>query len=301
MSEIINSKGVYALAVVPFDEDGNIDWANFISYIKWLAKQKPNFIFVPCGTSEIFDLTDSERLRLAKVAAENSQGIPVVSCANAAEIYEEQINEVKKMSLTGVSMISLITNGLGHFQNGLFEYLTTLAKHTSLPIMLYECPRKKPHLMESRTYYNLVETGKFVSIKDTTCTLSGIKSKIDVQGSSSVLQANLENLLLSYRLGARGVAAITTAFAPHLFVKQFEAVQSEDWKAAELYQEKIILLNNALSEGAGLHPASGKYLLWKLGILASYKTRNGSQLTEAQKAGLDVFFYYATNHGILKA
>lgn len=156
----------------------------------------------------------------------------------------------------------------------------------------------QPCNMSGKAYGELVKTGRFHGIKDTTCTMAGIKDKIAVQGDSAVLQANIPLLFDAYMAGARGVCATPTSCGANLFRKMYDEffVEKDIAKARETFNE-IILLDNAIDSGFN---ASAKYLVSLQGIPMTTVTRTGSSVNEARRRSIEAYYEYAKEHGMLK-
>ena len=156
----------------------------------------------------------------------------------------------------------------------------------------------QPCNMSGKAYGELVKTGRFHGIKDTTCTMAGIKDKIAVQGDSAVLQANIPLLFDAYMAGARGVCATPTSCGANLFRKMYDEffVKKEIAKARETFNE-IILLYNAIDSGFN---ASAKYLVSLQGIPMTTVTRTGASVNETRRRSIEAYYEYAKEHGMLK-
>ncbi|MEI6579869.1 MAG: dihydrodipicolinate synthase family protein [Eubacteriales bacterium] len=288
--------GVWALLLTPFQEDRSIDFNVLEQYAEWQAANKPQHIFAVCGSAEMTSLNIEERIKIATIAAAKAGSVPVVATANLEPSWLAQVEEVKRMAATGVSGLVFVTKGYGNDQNRMFAYLTELSTYTNLPIMLYECPAFSPSRMEAETYGKLVQTGRFVSIKDTTCTMPAIKEKIAVQGESSVLQANIPYLFEAYQAGARGVCATTTTCGTHLFVKMWDEFSNGRVEEARKTHEHICWLDNAIDSG---FCATAKYLVNLQGIPMNWFTRGNQELNPQRLKALDVWYEWAKEYGIM--
>jgi 4-hydroxy-tetrahydrodipicolinate synthase len=176
-----------------------------------------------------------------------------------------------------------------------YDYLVSLASHTDLPVILYEFPGMRPHLMDPGVYGRLAATGKFKGIKDTTSVLTEIEKKIAVQGDSNVLQANIPFLYDAYEKGARGVVATPTTCGADLFVKMWDAWVREDKAAAKAFYERIILLDNAIDSGFN---ASAKYICRLRGVNMEVYTRTGASLSPARYRSLEAYVDWAKSNGV---
>ncbi len=290
-------RGIYSLLLTPFKEDKSIDYDVYAQYVEWQAEKGSHHLFSVCGSAEMTLLTPEERVKCAQIAVKHACGAEVVATANLDPTWQRQVEEVKRMEQTGVDGLVFVTRGVGDNDEQLVEYLSELAEHTTLPILLYEFPGFQPHCMSGKAYGQLVETGKFKGIKDTTCSLDRIKEKIAVQGESAVLQANIPFLFDAYVAGARGVCATPTSCGAGLFRKMYDEffVEKNIEKARETYNE-IILLDNCIDSGFN---ASAKYLVQLQGIPMSTVTRAGSEIGPARRRSIESFHEYATQKGIL--
>lgn len=289
--------GVYSLILTTFNEDLSVDYRAYEEYVSWQASFKPQHLFANCGSSEMTALTAEERIKLAGLAVKNSLGVPVYATANLAYDREKELEEMKALEQQGVTGLVFVSKGMGNKPEEQYEYLAELSTHTKLPIILYEFPGMSPHLMDASVYGKLVETGRFMGIKDTTCRLETIKEKIAVQGDSNVLQANIPFLYDSYEAGARGVVATPTTCGADLFVKMWDEWVKGDKKTARETYNQIILLDNAIDSGFN---ASAKYLCICRGVNMKCINRSKQQLSPARKRSVEAYVEWATSSGILK-
>ena len=282
-------RGVYSLLLTPFKEDKSIDYDVYAQYVEWQVERGTHHLFSVCGSSEMTTLTPEERVKCATIAAKHSGSAEVVATANLEPTWHMQVEEVKRMEQTGVDGLVFVSKGYADNDQRLVEYLSELAGYTTLPIILYEFPGMQPCNMSGKAYGELVKTGRFHGIKDTTCTMAGIKDKIAVQGDSAVLQANIPLLFDAYMAGACGA---------NLFRKMYDEffVEKDIAKARETFNE-IILLDNAIDSGFN---ASAKYLVSLQGIPMTTVTRTGSSVNEARRRSIEAYYEYAKEHGMLK-
>jgi len=288
--------GVHALMVTPFKDDNTVDFDVFADYVRWQAANKPQFLFAVCGSAEMKMLSFGEREKIASLAVQNAGGIPVFTTGNLAFDWETQVEELKRLEQTGVAGFVFTTKGYGESHEKMYDYMTALAAKTTLPIVIYEFPGFKPCKMQAHTYGDLVKTGRFVGIKDTTCTMAGIKEKIAVQGNSSVLNANVPLLYDTYLAGGRGVMSTTTTCIAKLFVRQFAQVQAGDFAAAKKTHEYICVLDSVLGDG---FPCAAKYFLTLQDVPMRCETREGKTLSDSQKRALDMAYDWAKSENLL--
>ncbi|MBR3620666.1 MAG: dihydrodipicolinate synthase family protein [Clostridia bacterium] len=288
--------GVYTLLLTPFNEDLSIDYKTYEEYVSWQASFRPQHLFAVCGSSEMTRLSREERIKCASLAVKNSDGVPVFATGNLETEHDAEVEEIKALEQQGVAGLVFVTKGLCDRPQEQFEYLSSLAQCTGLPVILYEFPGLRPHLMDASVYGKLVETGRFHGIKDTTCLLDKIKEKIAVQGESNVLQANIPFLFDSWKAGARGVVATPTTCGADLFVKMWSEWVSGDESAAEKTYWQIINLDNAIDSGFNM---SAKYLCRLRGIGFNPINREGATISLARMRSLKAYYDWAHYNGIL--
>ncbi len=288
--------GVYALMLTPYHDDLTIDYDTYAAYTEFQAATGAGHLFAVCGTSEMAEMTLDEREKLAKLTVKHAGGTSVVATANLEPSWFAQVEEVKRMSQTGVDGLVFITKGMHDDPQRQFTYLSELAGYTDLPLFLYEFPGCQPHKMEADVYKKLVETGRFVGIKDTTCHMKDIQEKIDVQGDSNVLQANIPLLFEAWKAGARGVMATPTSCGAQLFQKMWDAFTAGDMDAAEKAYQHIILLDCAIDSCFNV---SAKYLVQLQGITGMKPINRGHRvLDEARMASLKAYYDWAKSNGL---
>ncbi len=288
--------GVYTLLLTPFNEDLSIDYKTYEEYVSWQASFRPQHLFAVCGSSEMTRLSREERIKCASLAVKNSDGVPVFATGNLETEHDAEVEEIKALEQQGVAGLVFVTKGLCDRPQEQFEYLSSLVQCTDLPVILYEFPGLRPHLMDAAVYGKLVETGRFHGIKDTTCLLDKIKEKIAVQGESNVLQANIPFLFDSWKAGARGVVATPTTCGADLFVKMWSEWVSGDESAAEKTYWQIINLDNAIDSGFNM---SAKYLCRLRGIGFNPINREGATISPARMRSLKAYYDWAHYNGIL--
>lgn len=270
-ADITRFEGIMALLLTPFHDDLSIDWSAYEKYLDWQLHWEPHGLFAVCGTSEMKWLSLEERLELARLAVKHAGDRTVVATANLGSDLTQHANEVAQMIETGVSGVVLVPPpGLGKDPKALQEYYAGLIESASVPVFLYEWPQSDPYLLDPAIYATLVEQHGLMGIKDTTCTLDGIKAKIDVAPQAIVYQANMPYLLDAVKAGARGMMAVTTAACADLALSFWRNAEQGEYAAAERDHFQLVTLDAVQRYG---YPATAKYLAGLRGVDISPVTR----------------------------
>lgn len=283
--------------LTPFNEDKTVDWKTYEEYCEYQASQGVEHLFAVCGSSEMACLTLEERLRLASLTAKHKGDTTIVATANMEVSWFAQVEEVKKMSETGVDGLVFTTKAFGNAPERLISYIGELKEFTSLPVFMYEFPGLKPHLISGETYGRLVKECGIKGIKDTTCTMEGITAKIANKGDSCVIQANMPFLFEAYKAGSRGVMATPTSCGGAFFRRFHEAFMSGNMKEAEKRFHEIIMLDNAIDNGFN---NSAKYLVQLQGI-KNFRpiNRTPDTLTPARMESIKAFHDWCVINGLM--
>lgn len=293
-----NITGIFSLMLTPYHEDKTIDWATYEEYCDYQVEQGVEHLFAVCGSSEMKELTLEERLKLATLTAKHKGDTTIVATANMEASWFAQVEEVKRMSETGVDGLVFVTKGFGNDPERLISYIGELKEYTSLPVFMYEFPGLQPHLIDGKTYGRLVSECGIKGIKDTTCTMEGITDKIRHKGDSNVIQANMPYLFEAYKAGSRGVMATPTSCGGAFFRRFHDAFMSGDMKEAEKRFHEIIMLDNAIDNGFN---CSAKYLVQLQGIKNFLPiNRGGCVLSPARLESLKAFHDWCVLNGLMK-
>lgn len=284
--------------LTPYNDDLSVDYKAYEEYADWQAEQGVEHLFAVCGSSEMAQLTLEERIKLAELTVKHKGNTTVVATANMEPSWFAQVEEVKRMTATGVDGIVFTTKGFGNDEDRLVSYIGELKQYTDLPVFMYEFPGLKPHLISGHAYGRLVKECGIYGIKDTTCTLDGIKAKIDEKGDSCVIQANMPFLFDAFKAGARGVMATPTSCGGAFFQRFFEAFMSGDMKLAEKRYNEIILLDDAIDNGFN---CSAKYLVNLQGLKSMKAINRGGQVLSAGRyRSLEAFHAWCVAEGLMK-
>ena len=215
--------GCYVTMVTPFDADGAIDWPAFDQMIEWYIASGCVGIFTPCLSSEMYELTDDERLAVARRALSRAAGrAQIVSVGTYGGPIEDQADFVLRM-VECCDAVVVNTSALASEDEddsvwrGRAEQLLSMTG--DVPLGLYECPVPYKRLLTPELAEWCGRAGRFYFHKDTSCRMADIRAKLHRMRGGSTLRffnANVETLLPSVRAGGAGFSGISANFYPHL-------------------------------------------------------------------------------------
>ena len=133
-------EGVHTALVTPF-RNNKVDEDSLRELIDFQFNNGISGI-VPCGTTgESPTLTDSEHKRIIEISVEAANGRGLVIAGTGSNCTREAIEMTQFAEESGASATLLVCPYYNKpSQEGLFQHYKSIAKETSLPIMLYSIP-----------------------------------------------------------------------------------------------------------------------------------------------------------------
>ena len=256
------ANGVWPVMLTPYTEDNRIDYDGVSEMLQWYDSQKVTGVFAVCQSSEMFFLSKEERLSLASYIIKNRpKGMGVVVSGHVAPTLNEQIEEAQAVVDMGADSYVFISNQFASPEEDddvakkNIEALISGVDAESFGI--YECPHPYKRLMTPELLAWCAQTGRFSFLKDTCCSLSELKAKINaVDGTPlKVFNANAATLLESLRMGAAGYSGIMANFHADLYSWLCANFEKEP-KKAEILQD---LLGFASTIECQMYPVNAKY------------------------------------------
>jgi 4-hydroxy-tetrahydrodipicolinate synthase len=272
--------------ITPFTDDGQLDLVAVDRLVDHYVGQGVDGLFAVCGSSEMFDLSQDERVALATRVVQAAAGrVPVIASGHVSAPLQGQLDELQAMAGTGVDAVVLITSLLAEPTEpdaavwpGLERLLGRL--DPAMPLGLYECPRPYKRLLTPALLRRCADTGRFVFSKDTSCDADAViaKHRAVAGGPPRVYNANTATLLPTVRAGVGGYCGVMANFHPRLYRWLLDHPRHD--RAEEVAQ---LLTTFALIERQR-YPANAKEHLRLEGVLAGTRCRTGSALTPVERS-----------------
>ncbi|MGI5977331.1 MAG: dihydrodipicolinate synthase family protein [Candidatus Limivicinus sp.] len=230
--------GVWPVMLTPFSDDGKIDYGALEELIDWYAGKGCDGLFAVCQSSEMFFLSQDERVELAAFVKKHAGKLPVIASGHVSDSMEAQKQEMQRMADTGVDAIVLLSN---RFDNGTGDdelFIKNLDELTaslpeSVPLGFYECPYPFKRVLTPAILRHCLDVGRYHFIKDTCSDINCIRAKLDIlRGTGMKLfNANTASLSKSLEAGASGYCGVMANFHPELYKWLVENRVSQPEKA----------------------------------------------------------------------
>ena len=273
MSKI--ASGIYPVMITPFTADNQVDYEAVDQMMEFYARGGCQGVFAVCQSSEMFCLTEEERVKLAARVVKAAAGrMCVVASGHISDRMEDQIRELRRVSETGVDAVVMISNRLAGKDEP--DEVLIQNMHCILDAIpgvtfgMYECPYPYKRLLTPKVLEAMAETGRFTFIKDTCCDADLIARRIALlHGRIQLFNANCATALETLQSGADGFSGIMANFHPDLLVWMYENYRQQPEKAHQL---SAMLSVMSMAEGCQ-HPIGAKYHMNLVGVPMELRCR----------------------------
>jgi 4-hydroxy-tetrahydrodipicolinate synthase len=283
--------GCWPTMITPFTEDDRIDFAAVKKLTEWYIASGCDGIFAVCQSSEMFLLSDREKLDLARAVVEAAEGkVAVFASGHTADDKSKQIEELGRMGETGVDAVVLVSNRLAGQDEGedilrrnfdsIFRQLPGIAWG------MYECPYPYLRLLSAGFIKDYAGKKKLVSLKDVSCSNLVLRERIAaVRGMEFALfNANTATLLDFFIDGGDGYNGVMGNFHIDLYKWLYTHFKTDP----DICRELADFLTLAGLMETRAYPVSAKYHFNLTGIPMSLHTRIKNKNIMNEHARLEV-------------
>jgi len=280
--------------ITPYDLKAKIDLDAVSRLIDFYLASGVKGFFANCLSSEMFSISEDERILLTKHVVDYVKGrVPVVATGSFGLTVEDKAAFTKKIYDTGVDAVIMIT---GHFakvedpdETLLKNFEKMFALTSSIPLGMYECPAPYKRIIPATIFKKLLDSGRLVYHKDTSIDLKQVKAKLDIAKDYwqfEFYDAHTPNAMFSLQMGAKGMSSISGNFYPEVLVwmcnNANDPAKQEDVKWLQSELTKVDPLIHIA------YPLSAKYFLQKRGLpVRTISRAQAIQLTPEQRKILD--------------
>ena len=282
--------------LTPFTDNGSVDFDALTRLTAYYLQAGAAGLFANCLSSEMFELSEQERIQVIKHVLNVVNGaVPVVATGTFGGPIDQQADFVKKVHETGAEAVILITGLLAGetesdavFNERVFQLLDRTA---SIPVGFYECPVPYKRLISPGQLQLFVETGRVIYHKDTSLDLAQIKEKLRLASRPGfgLYDAYMVHAVDSLKAGSAGLSCIQGNYFPELIVwlcnNYNNAFQQEEvMKVQQFLIDHMDVMHD-------VYPTVSKYFLQRRGLgLSTYTRRSVGTLTPEIARQVDTLF-----------
>lgn len=229
---------------------------------------------VPCGTTgEAPTLSiDEHHQVIAVTIAAAAARVPVIAgCgSNDTATALRHIERAARAGATAALVVAPYYNRPD--ADGLVAHYRHLARHSALPILLYNVPSRTVSDITPAVVERLADEERIVGIKDASGDLGRVTQHRLTNGADYCqLSGNDDSALAHRAMGGTGCISVTANVAPALCAELQAASDAGEWDRARAVGDRLHPLHAALF--CGPSPAPAKYALHRLGVLDDPSTR----------------------------
>ena len=239
-------KGIIPPVITPMNpEDESVNLPELRRQIERQIAGGVHGIF-PFGTNgEAYILSLKEKEEILEAAVDQVKGRVPVYAGTGCISTRDTVYLSKRAEALGADALSIITPSFAlASQKELYDHYREVAKHVSIPIVLYNIPARTGNALAPATVARLAKDApNIVGAKDSSGNFDNMKQYVELTAvldkEFSVLSGN-DSLILPILLfgGKGGVAGCANVF-PHTMVEIYEAWAAGDLERAKKAQDSI--------------------------------------------------------------
>lgn len=298
-------KGFIPVMLTPFKDNGAVDFDGLTKLTHLYLDAGAAGLFANCLSSEMFELSEDERIAVVKHVVALAKGkVPVVATGTFGGAINKQADFVKRIYDTGVDAVIGITGLLAaqtdddqRFEANVEELLHLTS---GVPIGFYECPVPYKRVISPQQLGRLVDTGRITYHKDTCLDINQIKEKIALTQhvkNFGLYDAYMVHAVETLKAGAAGLSCIQGNYFPELIVwlcnhYHHTSLHSEVALVQQFFIDQMDVMHD-------VYPTVAKYYLQKRGLdISTFTRRTGiGEFNNVAKAKIDQLF---EDYGIIK-
>lgn len=262
--------GLWPVMLTAFKPDNTLDLDGVKKLTDMYLASGSNGMFANCLSSEMYQLTNEERLKLTRTVVEHCKDkVPVVATGTFWEDSAKNADFIKKIYDLGVDAVIIITSLLAEPEDSdevLKEKLEEIMEKTGdIPLGLYECPVPYKRVVKPEMMSWLAQTGRFYYHKDTTCNAAVINQKVAAIEDThfKLFNADTVTALDSLRGGASGISPISGNFYPELYGHYMKLYREGKIEELEVLHTNLAVMDKITHD---FYPWSAKLFLEKRGF-----------------------------------
>lgn len=246
-------KGVITPIVTPFyRESQNINYDATTQLIDTLIDKGVNGIFILGSNGEFHVINEREKLKFTKHVVKVVDGrVPVYAGAGACST-KESIHLSQEMEKLGVDALSIITPYfLVPTDEEIYQYFKAVAASVKIPIVLYNIPKATGCSISTAVLRRLSAIDNISAIKDSSGNETILLEFLNVakEEKIDVLVGSDSKISFAYKHGATGAIAGTSNVITDIVVSLDKALNNNEYKQAEIYQNDIEIIRKVLKFG----------------------------------------------------
>lgn len=282
---------VITAMVTPFDDNLQIDWAKTEELIEFLiVEQQSDSLVITGTTGEASTLTDDEKIKLYKVAVKLANGRCKIIAGSATNDTAHSIDLTIAAEKAGVDGILLVAPYYNRpSQEGLYLHFKAIADSTSLPIMLYNVPKRTGVTISAETTIRLSQLSNVIATKEASGDLELITNILrGVSADFRLYSGDDEMTLPILSVGGYGVVSVISHVVGQQLHKMVNAFLEGRVQEAAHHHQQLLPITKGLFICS--NPVPVKYALQLHGMHVGSVRLPLAPITEEEKNVVNSLF-----------
>lgn len=260
-------EGAITALVTPFHADGSLDLPTLRDHVEYQIDGGIDGILVLGSTGEASTLTNGERDQVVETAVDIVRGRCHLMVGCGTNATATTVDNVRRAEALGATSALVVTPYYNRpTVEGMRRHFLAVMDATTLPICLYNIPKRTGSLLPVSLLDELFADSRIVAIKESSWDMAQVQATLSVAGKYphvSVLSGDDPLILPLMALGARGVIGVLSNILPDTVVALVRAAQRGDYATAlSLHNQLQPLIHAAFIE---TNPIPIKSMLAQLG------------------------------------
>lgn len=278
-------KGIYAVTVTPFKENGEFDLEQSKKNLDWLIENGVHGVCILGATGEYQSISNEEHIRYVKEIVPYVKGRVSVIVGASREMPDEVVRLVKNIKECGADAAMVLPPFYCHpAQDELVKFYHYVMDETDFPIVVYNNPGSAGVELEQDTYKEILKHPRASIVKESSGDIHKLTQVLNDAPKTASVFCGCDNLAFeSFAAGACGWICMLANVAPRDCVALYKAVCEEKdiEKGKEIY--KKILPSLDVLESFPKPVQALKHLVTCKGLNGGYVRKPRYELSEEEK------------------
>lgn len=247
--------GIFTPNMVPLDEQGRINEAEFRRFIDWLIDKGIDGLYPNGSTGEFTRFSFEERKRIVRIVVEQAAGrVKILAGAAEADVRTtlDAAAYYHELGCDAVAIVAPFYYRLS--QDAVYAYFTEIARQSPIPLTLYNIPQFANDITNETIKRLAMENPRIVGIKDSSRDFPRFLNMMHeirpVRPDFLFLTGCEEILLPALMMGADGGTIATSGVVPEVVMKLAGLARSGRFEEARQVQFAMLDLIKLIVFGA---------------------------------------------------
>jgi len=251
MQKIEEVKGIIAASITPTDRHGEVNATGVRKLTNFILAGGVHGIFAGGSAGEGYALTHDEKIRVAEITVDETNGRVPVFMGASGNTTRGAIKLAQAAETIAADAITVMAPPFSNCsQDELFVHFKSIAESTRLPVLLYSLPARTVGL-SAALVKRLSEVDNIIGLKDSSGDLSLLVSYMQSTPKDFKIWVGCDTMILAALIyGAAGAVAASASVAPDLVVSIYAHYKNGDLAKALEAQFRLAPLRRMFTLGS---------------------------------------------------